>query len=212
MRAIGRIAFPIYCFLIVEGLSHTRNVWKYAMRLGVFALISEIPFDLAFNRTLNSGCLVEFKYNNVFLTLFVGLVTIALMKCAGEWIINRMENGKAWVQVAVLLVQLVILALGMLLAELGLHTDYGASGVATIGAIYLLYDKPWKKVWLAQLAGVVTLTLLAGELEAVALVTVPLIARYNGQRGRQLKYFFYGFYPVHLLLLELACIVLGIGA
>ena len=70
MRMIGRVAFPIFCFLLIQGFLHTHDVKKYAARLFAFALISELPFDLAFKGK------IDFSYQNVFFTLFIGLMTM----------------------------------------------------------------------------------------------------------------------------------------
>ena len=109
MRNIGRIAFPIFCFLLVEGFMHTRDREKYALRLGCFAAVSEIPFDLAFN-----GKVLEVGYQNVFFTLLLGLLTMM----AYDAVMNQ-SRWSVWKRTA--LSTIAILA-GMFAAEF-LSTD-----------------------------------------------------------------------------------------
>lgn len=89
MRSIGRVAFPIFCFLLVEGMIHTHNKLKYAIRLALFALISEIPFDLAFD-----GKVLEFRHQNVFFTLMIGLLVMI-----GFEAIRDILKDKKWLTV-----------------------------------------------------------------------------------------------------------------
>ncbi len=187
MRGVGRLAFPIYIFLLVEGVRNTRSIGKYTLRMGVFALISEIPFDLAFHAKA-----LEFTYQNVFFTLFIGLLVIrALDGVAG--IVNNKFIG--------LLLQAAVLAAGAAGAEL-IRADYGAKGILCIAVIYIFsYDR--------------RLQLLTGcmaffwEWEAI-FAFIP-IAFYNGSRGIRLKYIFYIFYPLHLLLIYLLCLAMGMN-
>lgn len=84
MRMIGRFGFPIFCFLLVEGFVHTHNRKKYALRLFLFALISEIPFDFAFRgEWFFSG------YQNVFFTLFLGMLAM----CAFSFFAEHIKGG-----------------------------------------------------------------------------------------------------------------------
>lgn len=169
IRYIGRPAFPIFCFLLVEGFLHTRDVKKYAIRLGIFALVSEIPFDLALHITF-----FHWEYQNVFFTLLIGLLAIWFIRSHGE----------------TLPVRILGLAAGAMAAEM-LHTDYGAFGVALIVLLYLLREH---RVWQCLLGGLCCLW------EWTAPLAFLPIFFYNGERGRQPKWFFYWFYPVHLLL------------
>lgn len=89
MRGIGRLGFPLFCFLLVEGFVHTRNKGKYALRLGIFALISEIPFDLAFH-----GNAFYFEYQNVFFTLLIGFLVMW-----GFQVIRDKLKDKKWLPV-----------------------------------------------------------------------------------------------------------------
>ncbi len=174
LRLIGRIAFPLFCFLLVEGAVYTRNMGKYMCRLTVFALLSEIPFDLAFrNRLFFMGS------QNVYLTLVLGLGAVWILK---GWRLQPLR-----------------LPIGLLLPAFAaqlLQTDYGAVGVLVIALMYLLRERPWLRA-VACVAVLVTFN----SLEWPTVFSFLLIALYNGKRGRQPKYFFYGFYPGHLVVL-----------
>ncbi|MBR0353740.1 MAG: conjugal transfer protein TraX [Oscillospiraceae bacterium] len=207
LRGIGRLGFPIFCFLLVEGFFHTRNRRKYLLRLGLFALISELPFDLAFRDTWKTfgrpeagfwarwG--LEFTHQNVFFTLFLGLLAVMLWDGLTR---GGNEEGPVWRGLAA-----VVCALALGAAAHYGETDYGAMGVALILVLYLLHDRPWERDLLA--GGVLAAMIPFGShwIELFGIAAFPLFHLYNGRRGRQMKYFFYVFYPAHLLLL------LGIG-
>lgn len=183
MRGVGRLAFPIFCFLLVEGYLHTRNRWKYLARLCVFGAISEIPFDLAFQRQL-----LDWTYQNVYFTLALGLLSLLLW----DWIVGssfkessilRRLGGFACVAVVAAFAYVC-------------RTDYSAIGVLVIFFLYLLRQKEW---WRNAVTGL--LLLISSPLEAASFPDWLLFHFYNGERGRQPKYLFYIFYPAHLLLL-----------
>lgn len=170
MRNIGRIAFPIFCFLLVEGFTHTSNRKKYALRLLLFACISEIPFDLAVSNTL-------FDPNtcNVFITLVLGLLTI--------WTMDHFRDKVP--------MQLLLALLGCYLAY-RINSDYDYRGIILIVLLYYFrYDRS-----LQSFAGAISL-----YWEWPAMFAFIPISMYNGTRGISRKYFFYIFYPAHLLML-----------
>lgn len=174
LRGIGRAAFPIFCFLLVEGAVHTRSPRKYLLRLASFALISEIPFDLALHNQP-----FYWETQNVFFTLLAGLLVIQAF---------QRSPGQEWRG---------MLALAVLGAAAELcGTDYGAIGVAVIAVMYLLRER----FWAASVLSLILLVLLA-RIEIFSIPAFLILALYNGKRGRQPKYFFYVFYPVHLLIL-----------
>ena len=181
-RIVGRLAFPIYCFLLVEGARYTHNMRQYMLRMGIFALISELPFDWAFYHRP-----VYLAHQNVFFTLFIGLVMI--------WFLEHPMND---MEIPDIVNKLIIVALAGTAAEL-LSTDYGFSGIATILIFYILRERVLLKYLITAL-----ICIGMGWIEGFAVLALIPIALYNGQRGSQTKvmqYGFYAFYPAHLLLL-----------
>ena len=199
MRIIGRLAFPIYCFLLVEGFYHTRSRAKYAGRFFLFALISEVPFDLAFSRRM-----WDFSSNNVFFTLLFGLLVIWGVEGIKQKFVADVYGEKA-AAIRVILIIVIVVAGGFL--ALLFRTDYDLSGIVTIFAIYMFYPKKVKGMGI----GVLVLTLLASIIEAAAFLDMIPIYFYNGTRGKQMKYFFYIFYPAHLFLLAMIARAMGLN-
>jgi len=175
MRLFGRLAFPIFCFLIVEGFLHTRSVKKYCLRLAVFALVSEIPFNL-----MLSGKIIDLNHQNVYFTLLFGVVALALY--------NHLDNHL-----------LKFCAVGAMFAAAGiLNTDYGMNGVVLIVLIYILRESP-------SIQMLVSYFILPSVGRLFSFAAFVPINMYNGERGfiksKWLKLAFYIFYPVHISVL-----------
>ena len=199
MRAIGRISFPIFCFLLIEGFLHTHDVKKYALNLGIFALVSEVPFDLAF-----AGKPFYLNYQNVFFTLFIGLVMMIFLQKIDE---KTHQDGTNWrgANWKVSIGKLLVIVAACTVATL-LKTDYSAMGILTI---VLMYNLRNNKMYCIGI-GCAVLTLLSLNEITCFLAMIP-VHFYNGKRGLNLKYPFYAFYPVHLLVLFAIAAVLGMA-
>ena len=188
-RIIGRLAFPIYCFLLVEGYFHTKDVKKYAQRLLLFALISEIPFDLAFYGK------VGFTHQNIFFTLFIGLATI--------FVLENKEEKYNFNKSAVLFVA------GIL--AIVFSVDYNIIGIIYILAFYFTRNLPMLKKFPA-LAFILFITNIvsASPTQQYALLALPIIFLYNGKLGpknKPLQMLFYSAYPLHLLIFYIIKII-----
>lgn len=179
LRYIGRLAFPIYCFLLVEGFFHTRSRMKYFCNLAIFTLLSEIPFDLAFCGE------ITFAKQNVYYTLVFGYLAMWGMEYFNSRKKQYMVDNFAGESILVLGIMAIIAQL--------LNTDYGMAGVILIGILWGLRHDKRAKCFLGSL-------ILWNEITHV--IAFVLVYYYNGKRKlKRGKYLFYAFYPLHLLLL-----------
>ena len=185
LRCIGRFSFPAFCFLLVEGFCHTSSRTKYLRNLLIFSLVSEIPFDLAlYDEVWHGG------HQNVFFTLAAGFGAIWLSE---YFSLKAMKESMGGMPYRLLSVASVV---GIAIFAEITHTDYGAAGVATIYVLYALRGKP--------IISAITAWMVLGLTNVLEFFCFPFIGAvyfYNGERGRQNKYFFYVFYPLHLLIL-----------
>ena len=205
MTCIGRIAFPIYAFLLVEGYFHTKNLRSYKRRLLVFALISEIPFNLAM------GSRMIFPiHQNVLWSFLISLTLI-------QWNEKARKTGILWKRV---LIGVGSVALGYLIGILT-FVDFYHAGILTVLAFYFFRGRKWWNyagqlicTWYINaeiLGGYEYVIELFGHSihlmrQSFALLALIPIWLYRGRQGRSSKgfqYFCYWFYPVHLLILGL---------
>lgn len=177
MRTVGRLAFPLYCFLLTEGFVHTRNRRKYLSRLILFAVISEVPFDL-----ILFGRMFDLDGQNVFFTLSIALAAIWGLEGYGR-------NTLACAAVT---------AAGGTAAYI-LRSDYGFAGVLLTVLLYLFRNDWGRRRIGAILAGI---AIYPNFMCIPFLGFLPLVERYNGKRGMRLGLWAYWFYPAHLLILK----------
>jgi hypothetical protein len=204
MTCIGRLTYPIFAFMIVEGYFKTKNLKKYVLRLLVFALISEIPFNLVMSSSWFSPL-----HQNVLWTFLIGILLIFLNEKA--------RAKKLWIR-ALVLVGTVLL--GTLLGIVS-FVDYGHGGVLIILAFYVFRGRKW---WclVGQIVSLlyisfevisgqfIPITLFGNTFELIiqsfCVLTLVPIWLYRGKQGpynKAIRYLYYGFYPAHLLILWL---------
>lgn len=189
-RCVGRLAFPLYCFLLVQGFLHTRDLRAYARRLLLVAILSEIPFDLLiFGRI---ACLVE---QNVMFSLLLGLLTL----CA----VRTFSQKPLYGAVSVLVLSM---------ASMLFRVSFGWLSIALCLCFYGFRDQ--KRVMALSAAGVLMLYTISLHFSGVArswvlvsccsLGSIPFLLMYNQKRGLHLpalSLLFYAAYPLHLIAL-----------
>lgn len=190
---LGRIAFPIFAFLISEGFVHTRSKPKYMLRMLIFAIISQVPFHLLAHNIAGSRATL-----NVMFTFGYALI--------GLYIVDLFKDSKFFPKILSYLFIIISLIMIMIVVYF-VHPDYSWFGVGLVWIFYLL-----KKSKILTTFGGIAITLLyyysmGASLKIYYLVILfsilPMfiILFYNGKKGRSLKYFFYVFYPAHMVLL-----------
>lgn len=176
---IGRIAFPLFCFMLVEGFFKTRSRKKYLLHLLIFGVISEVPFDM-----FTTASFFNMNWNNVMFTLALVLVTI--------WIIDSLKEKMEKKPKVLWYIVSLIIVLIMCIVAMSLSLDYEHHAILIGYFFYLFHD----------------MRLLAILFCYASIYTTPwailgfgLTLTYNGERGKQNKMIHYWFYPVHLLII-----------
>lgn len=196
MRAVGRIAFPIFGFLIAEGIIHTRNIKKYIGRLVLLSVISELPYDLYFNVAPENW---QDSYN-IFFTLILGACCLAFMKTVLDANLNKYIE----------FVFMVIIPLTFACMCNAMNFQYGGNGIAMMVIYYMFRRLNIKEPWPSILATAVLVPL--GIIQIFSLPVALFLVRYNGQRGNMNKWIGYFFYPVHILILLIVYVIISLSS
>lgn len=192
LRIIGRLALPIYAYMIAEGCRYTRDRKKYLLRLSAMAALCQIVYYFAMGSLYQ--CI---------------LVTFSLSVCliwAWDRVVERGDKP-SWLLAGIVVagVFLICVVVPDLLPRTDFEIDYGLMGVLLPVLIYY-----GKTKWLSLTAGLILLALNYGGLQWYALAAVPLLLAYNGQRGKNaIGKLFYFYYPLHLVVIYGLSLVLS---
>lgn len=192
LRCIGRLAFPIFAFYIAEGMRYTRSRKRYVLTLLVFAIISQIPY----------GFLREFYYLNILFTFLIAIFAIFLIE-------NYKKNETLY------MIYLLLLGSVLLFVEFLNIVDYGIFGVLLILVFYFVKDKKLSLSLGAACLVLLTLKMmlfagftLRSTVQFLSILSLLLLYFYNGNKGKvNLKWLFYIFYPLHLLVILIITLI-----
>jgi hypothetical protein len=189
LQIIGRLSFPLIAWLIANGAVYTKNIDRYLIRLGIFAFLAQIPYEVGFYMSGTPSI-----FFNVLFTLFFGLLAIRIMQFSLHPYVRTLLVGAC------------VAAAGIL------HADYGVGGVLSILAFHIYYDRP-KMMVLSQIVILMFLTnlrffigpgygfLVMHPLEEWAVLALPVILLYNKRRGYATGLFFYWFFVIQAALI-----------
>lgn len=190
LRAIGRLSFPLFGWLVANGAKHTKNLNKYLKRLFIFGLVSQIPFLIA-NRQIKENYLGL----NIMFTLFLGLLSIKIIKSK----INPVFK-------------ILIISSYTAIAPF-INVSYGFVGILSILCFYVFFENPRFQIISQALLYTVLWpfqVIIKGEtttpftiLQSLAVLSLYIIFRYSGQEGPKIKHLFYWFYPIHYIIFYL---------
>lgn len=187
LRIIGRIAFPIFAFMIGEGCRHTSNRLRYFLTVFGIGIVIQVFFWF----TRHS------LYQHILITFSMSILLISCLRMAAE-------KGGAWMAVAGLVLAaeaFICLLLRQYLPRKGFGVDYSLCGVLLPVLVYSAQTRTQKL--LAAAIGLTAVCMYIGGIQWYSLLALPLLALYRGQRGtHRLKYLFYAYYPLHLFLIE----------
>lgn len=195
-RILGRISFPIFAYMIAEGCRYTQNRKKY---LGII-LSMAILFQVFYFVFMND------LYQCIFVTFSLSIATIFSID---SFINNKKVSNRILMVLTLVLVVFVGIIAPILFEKYGFHIDYGTFGIALPILIYFAPTKLFKLIFATVL--IISMAIFSSALQWWALLSIPFLALYNGERGKaKMKYFFYIFYPVHLVIIYGIMILLAI--
>lgn len=202
LRIIGRLSFPIYAFCIAEGFRYTKDKKKYFLRVFLLGLLCQIVFFIV-QKDIYLGILIVYSFSMILMFL------IDIMK---DQIKKNSEKGKKQYSAIAVLLLILSLTLGLFFFCRAVSVDYGFFGIMLPVFVYVFDDLRLRKISFSVgllLLCVYEWVFARYPLQMWAMMTIPLIIMYNGQRGpRGWKYFFYVFYPVHFAVLYLIDLII----
>ena len=187
-RCLGRLAFPIYAYMIAEGCRYTKNRKRYFGMMAAMAIVFQVVY-FVFMNSLYQGILVNFA------------LSIAAIFAIDSFIKNKRTINRILTSSIVLLVLFISIILPITLSEYGFSIDYDLYGLCLPILVYFAPNKKWGLIFISILLTVMSIT-SGVYYQLLSLLTIPLFILYNGERGnKKLKYVFYLFYPIHLVLI-----------